>query len=235
MYNKTKIMTVAALAGAVIVAAGCGTTVVSSPSQTAPNPASSSQTASPSESAQASRTPGPRPVSYSGVGSKVLKISKGSDPMAVKITHVGSSNFAVTNLSSDGQEIDLLVNTIGNYSGTRLIDALNEQQTAAFKIEADGNWRVTLEPLSMLPVWHGTGTWTGRGDNIVLIGSGSFAGLDSVKITNSGQGNFVVTAYGDTVDLLVNEIGNYSGEQLMPDGTVLLEIQSDGTWTLHKA
>jgi hypothetical protein len=43
-----------------------------------------------------------------------------------------------------------------------------------------------------------------------------------------------VWAYGDTQELLVNEIGKYSGEQLMPVGTVLLEIQSDGTWSLHK-
>ena len=164
----------------------------------------------------------------------MLRISKGTEPMAVTIKHVGSSNFAVWNLDSSGQEINLLVNTIGNYRGTRLIDAMEGEQTAALKIEADGSWRVTLKPLTLVPVWDGTGTWSGKGDNLVVIQSGAFAGLDSVKITNSGESNFVVTAYGETMDLLVNEIGNYSGELLMPAGTVLLEIQSDGTWTLHK-
>ncbi len=86
----------------------------------------------------------------------------------------------------------------------------------------------------MLRVWDGTGTWTGKGDDLVVIQSGAFSGLDSVKITNSGQSNFAVWAYGKTQDLLVNEIGNYSGEQLLPTETVLLEIQSDGTWSLHK-
>ena len=126
------------------------------------------------------------------------------------------------------------MNTIGSYTGTRLIDAMQGQQTAALKIEADGNWSVTLKSLTLLPVWDGTGTWTGKGDDLVVIKSGAFAGLDSVNITNSGESNFVVKAYGDNEDLLVNEIGNYSGEQLMPAGTVLLEIQSSGTWSLHK-
>lgn len=153
--------------------------------------------------------------------------------MAVTIKHVGSSNFAVWNLDSSGQEINLLVNTIGNYRGTRLIDAMEGEQTAALKIESDGSWRVTLKPFALVHVWDGTGTWTGKGDNLVVIQSGAFAGLDSVKITNSGESNFVVTAYGETMDLLVNEIGSYSGELLMPAGTVLFEIQSDGTWTLQ--
>ena len=155
--------------------------------------------------------------------------------MAVTITNDGSSNFAVWNLDSNGKQIDLLVNTIGSYSGTRLIDAIKGQQTAALNIESDGNWTVTLKPLALLRVWDGTGTWTGKGDDLLVIKSGAFAGLDSIKITNSGESNFVVTAYGDSKDLLVNEIGNYSGEQLMPAGTVLLEIQSDGNWSLHKA
>ena len=64
----------------------------------------------------------------------------------------------------------------------------------------------------MVRAWDCTGTWTGKGDDLVAIQSGAFAGLDSVKITNSGQSNFVVWAYEDTRDLLVNEIGNYSGE-----------------------
>ena len=164
----------------------------------------------------------------------MLKINKGSDPMAVTIKSGGSSNFVVWNLDSSGNKIDLLVNTIGSYSGTRLIDALQGQQTAALQIQADGNWSVTLKPLALLRVWDGTGSWTGKGDDLVVIQSGAFTGLDSVQITNSGQSNFVVWADGDTKNLLVNEIGNYSGEQLMPAGTVLLEIQSDGAWSLHK-
>lgn len=43
-------------------------------------------------------------------------------------------------------------------------------------------------------------------------------GLTMVKITYKGSSNFVVHAYGDYQELLVNEIGRYSGEVLLPDG-----------------
>lgn len=242
---------IAAAALAILgAAAGCGSGTTNgqkspAPSattapQTSPQPtqATASQTspsaAPPSETATPSASPSPTSVTYTGAGSKVLRISKSNEPMAVTITHTGTSNFVVTNLDASGQEINLLVNTIGDYHGTRLIDALEEEHTAALKIEADGTWTVTLKSLSLLPVWDGAGAWTGHGDNLLLLKPGSFTGLAVVKITNSGEGNFVVTAYGENVDLLVNEIGNYSGEQQVPSGTVLLEVESDGTWTLRK-
>ncbi len=34
------------------------------------------------------------------------------------------------------------------------------------------------------------------------------------------------------IDLHVNEIGKYRGETLIPDGTVLLEVNADGAWTV---
>ena len=51
--------------------------------------------------------------------------------------------------------------------------------------------------------------------------------------THGGKGNFSVWAFttdGDA-DLLVNDIGRYEGEVLLPDGTALLEIGADGAWT----
>ena len=56
--------------------------------------------------------------------------------------------------------------------------------------------------------------------------------------TISGHGsssNFVVESLDSSlqeVDLLVNEIGNYSGEVVLGAGPELIQIQSDGPWTL---
>jgi hypothetical protein len=35
----------------------------------------------------------------------------------------------------------------------------------------------------------------------------------------------------DDRSLLVNEIGKYKGEVLLPDGTVLVTFEADGAWT----
>lgn len=56
--------------------------------------------------------------------------------------------------------------------------------------------------------------------------------LTTATITHRGDANFVVWAYGSGRDLLVNEIGRYDEESLVPDGTFLFEIKADGACTM---
>lgn len=179
--------------------------------------------------------PKPKALTYSGRGSKLLKISKGADPMIVTITGRGSSNFAVLSLDSSGAEMDLLVNEIGSYTGTKLIDAVEGEQTAALKITGTGfTWTVVLKPLSMGRVWTGSGTLGGRGDEVVIMPSEPFGGLDAARITHTGKSNFAVYAFAENRELLINEIGRYSGEVQVPSGTSILTFDADGPWTIVK-
>ncbi|MBD9699173.1 hypothetical protein IGS67_06665 [Flavimobilis sp. GY10621] len=86
-----------------------------------------------------------------------------------------------------------------------------------------------------------TTTYTGYGDDIITLDSSRKAVV--VTAQHSGSSNFVVRArtadfgYGD---LLVNEIGRYSGTTatgLSPydDETGILEIDADGAWTITVA
>lgn len=75
---------------------------------------------------------------------------------------------------------------------------------------------------------------TGEGDSVVLLTGGSFG---ATTIRNQGGSNFAVIAYsefGDYLDLLVNEIGNYEGEVLLPaDDPMLLVIHAvGGSWSM---
>jgi hypothetical protein len=54
----------------------------------------------------------------------------------------------------------------------------------------------------------------------------------SLSITHDGGSNFVVRAWTDRRDLLVNEIGPYDGTVRSPTGTVVFEVNADGAWTL---
>ncbi len=56
-------------------------------------------------------------------------------------------------------------------------------------------------------------------------------GFATLKLTHRGDGNFAIWAYGSDTDLLVNEIGRYTGEVLLGDA-VVLEITADGPWTM---
>lgn len=44
----------------------------------------------------------------------------------------------------------------------------------------------------------------------------------------------MVYGYGDTEELLVNEIGHYSGEVQVSGGTVAFAIQAIGKWSIRK-
>jgi hypothetical protein len=182
----------------------------------------------------AAKSEGNRLAAAAGRGAKILKIAKSEEPRLVSVTHRGSANFVVYSVDASGHEIDLLVNAIGGYSGTHLVDAEEGETTAAFKIDADGSWTVIVKPLTSVRRWGGAATLTGRGDDVVALGQGSFAGLDTARFTYSGTANFIVSALGDTEELLINEIGKYSGEHLVPDGTVLLVFTAEGTWTVRK-
>lgn len=229
----------------VAVAASTTTTAPTTASVTTDEPTPKPTTADPTTAEPADPTtaepvettapppPPAAPKKYVGRGSKVVRIKPTEEVGLVTLTHRGTSNFAVWAVGSDGGDGDLLVNDIGGYKGTRIYNAEEGSKTAAFRIEADGAWTMTLRPLSSARQWSGANT-SGKGDDVLLLGTPT-SGLETLTATHKGQANFVVTAYGDTRDLLVNEIGRYSGEVLLPDGTLVLVLEADGSWTLRRS
>jgi len=138
----------------------------------------------------------------------------------------------VESLAADGSLNDLLVNTIGAYSGTVLFDQNAGAHSVAFRITSSVHWSVKIEPTTAARTWGGTGTLSGKGDDVVII-SPAAAGLTTITSTHNGAANFVVTSYNSSgSNLLVNEIGHYTGQTTLPDGSFLLSITADGAWTI---
>lgn len=147
------------------------------------------------------------------------------------MTHNGAANFAVWSIDASGGQNDLLANVIGPYSGTVLFDEGSGVHSVAFDVDADGAWTIVIKPISAARVWDGLANLTGRGDDVVIVNPPS-SGLTVTTIAHQGEANFAVWAYGGSgTDLLVNEIGAYSGDSLLADGTFLLEINADGSWS----
>jgi hypothetical protein len=144
---------------------------------------------------------------------------------------VGAANFAVWALGESGEKQALLVNTIGNYTGTVLFDQKTGEHSVAMDVEADGAWTIEIKPVTAAFKWDGKKALVGAGDDVAILNPAS-SGLKSATITHQGDGNFAVWAYGPSTDLLVNTIGPGSEETLMPDGTFLLQISADGPWTI---
>jgi hypothetical protein len=206
------------------------------PSATETPAVESEEAATPVVTASAIPTPDPEPafaaIELSGSGNSVPRFEIPEDTVAIaEITHSGGANFVVWTLDDSGAQTDLLVNTIGAYSGTLLFDEQLGSHSVAFDVEADGAWTIVVRPVTEAFSWDGAETLSGTGDDVAILEPPS-SGLKSVDLTHQGDANFAIWAYGSTTDLLVNEVGQYSGEVLLPDGTFLLEITANGAWTI---
>lgn len=171
------------------------------------------------------------PQSFSGTGSEVVILEPfGEDVFFATVTHSGSSNIALWSVDENGQDIDLLVNDIGNYAGQVAFNF--REDPAAIRVEADGEWTIELVHLSEAPRWDGEAPYEAKGDSIVIV-DGVADGLTPVALTHDGESNFAIWAWGEShPDLIVNDIGAYDGTTLLPDGSLVLQVNADGTWTI---
>lgn len=151
-----------------------------------------------------------------------------------------SGNFIVTPYRLDGEKIISMVNRIGPYDGWQVAPDLG-----ALEIVSDSSWTVTVYEWSIermiergLILFNGE-SFSGSGDSVVLLGpnsdeGGHTNGLVRMKVNNTGPGNFVVRwiVFGESVDILINEIGDYEGTVPIRDMASLVIVESEGDWTL---
>jgi hypothetical protein len=186
-------------------------------------------------------TPTPEPtaafadIELSGTGDAVPRFEIPADSAAIaEISHSGTSNFAIFTIAEDGTQTDLLVNTIGNYSGTVLFDEQSGQHSVGFEVTADGQWTIVIQPVTAALTWDVESAVSGTGDDVVRIDP-PVSGLLTADVSHTGVSNFAIISYGGGPfgqDLLVNEIGAYDGEVIVADGTFLIEITADGDWSI---
>ena len=174
---------------------------------------------------------------FTGSSDKLIKL-KGlsSDRLHVAVmTYRGHSNFIVDTISSDGAEINNLSNAIGHYSGHVSIElgGLGDDAPVAIKVQAQGSWTISVVDLATMPKLK-TGTTSGKGAAVLIIPDGSLSGLSTFSFTHSGKENFIVDVYGaDSGGTnLVNEIGHFSGQEVVPNDAKVITIQADGAWTV---
>lgn len=166
-------------------------------------------------------------ATMTGTGDGVVDIPSPGIPCLMEIHNSGSSNFAVHTVDASGENVDLLINEIGQYDGV-VTDYTDYATPTMLSIHSSGNWSVTFRPMSsMQKLDNGAQLW---GDNVVYIDESS---LSKVSIVNNGESNFVVKAIGmDKSDLLVNEIGNYMGTVIWNQPQSFFIVHSSGQWTI---
>jgi hypothetical protein len=130
--------------------------------------------------------------------------------------------------STDGSS-DLLVNTVGAYSGRTLPGFLDWTSVRydSLEITADSAW--TLQLLDVSSARQVGSSFSGSGDDVVLVNApGNVA-----TMSHHGSGYFGVWSvdYNGDVNLLANTVGDFWGRvpALTP---ALMKIESEGNWQL---
>lgn len=160
--------------------------------------------------------------SFAGTGDDVKTVDLKGIPALVTFTCKACSGNTV--LETNGAEI-MLVNTVGGYTGSHLVDTSTGSATSEFAISADAAWTLKVEDVDAVPT--ATGKASGHGDKVIYWD----APTDKAAITNKGEGQFLVEGFGaDAPELPVDEDGTYSGTVQLTPGFV--QIKSEGDWTI---
>jgi hypothetical protein len=177
---------------------------------------------------------------FKGNGNDIVDVSSiGNDLQIVYVEATGSGNFFTDTLDASLDRISLLVNEIGNFSVIHIVNTAssygNFEYAKYLEVDSDHSWEFVFKPIASARNFDGSSISGFRSE---VIEAYTLNGSKKVlSISHSGSGNVFVEEYdcnGRNVGLLVNEIGNFSGNYVTKSNTCILEIQADGNWTINK-
>lgn len=165
---------------------------------------------------------------YSGTGDDVVTLTA---PVGVAILAFDCP--ACTRNVAVKSDDDLLVNTIGGYSGLRVL-GMRGSRTTRLEVTAVGAWTATVGGLDLAKTFNAGTQVTGSGDQVVVYRPSP----TTVRLTHAGERNFAVLVLpvgARYPDLVVNTVGAYDGAvrfDAAGSDAVLVEVTADGAWTM---
>lgn len=169
------------------------------------------------------------PIVLTGKGDDVATATLPSGVFIARIEYVGNSNFSVWTHVNGNK--DLTVNEIGSYKGTHVLWGGD----TTFEVGASGPWTIEIDKANPLP----TINVSGHGDTCPGYYSATANDSGVYEISHSGDSNFSVWMYTNMqTELLVNEIGEYSGKKLieLSEGEmVLFQVTANDDWSISRA
>jgi len=145
--------------------------------------------------------------------------------MVVNISHDGHASFIVS-ADQDGQA-ETLTSAVGAYTGQR---PLVVEGPVAFRVTADGNWTLKLQPV----LQGGTPNFSGSGDGVSGYFTPPAPGV--WNISHDGQSTFYVYAHCLGGSVLVEDRGGAVQDAPrveFPRGPCFWEVRADGAWSLQ--
>ncbi|MGW1000548.1 TerD family protein [Streptomyces sp. NPDC002520] len=215
---------------------------MSAPGPHAPGPSPAPAHApAPQDAAPYSFGPEFHPYTQRGRGNGVVSVDVPlpPGPVIVEAWHQGDGYFGMHTLTRRNKDDDLLYNsTLNDFRGRALV-LPPEGSPLRMRVEADNDWTVVVQPLSVLRRLGPGGPLRGYGPEVVAY-TGAAADLDvEFAGDEDGGGYFGLKSLEarylsrpDEYDLLVNDTDEFQQTVPLPDGPLLLLLEADGPWQL---
>jgi hypothetical protein len=173
---------------------------------------------------------------FTGKGDSILDVHFPEWGVIHIIGNSDSRYFSVESLSNSGETIDYIASSSEPYDGYRLID-LSTEKAARLKITAYGPWEITYFPsvYGFHPLIY-PGKYQGTGDDVLLlIPANPKTKPDTAIITGNSAGRyFSINAYNeDGQNYLASSSDPYEGTVIIPPGTIIIEVDAVGSWTIE--
>lgn len=169
-------------------------------------------------------------ATHHGSGNALIALPEGAEAGILTARHTGDGEFVMT-MRGPGLEMtgDQPVATSGDYQGTTVWGVHSTADAGYLQIFADGDWSVTIAPMSAARVMHSAGI--GVGDAVLLYDGD----IRALRATNDDTGAFAIRGY--TEDPLgtagiTTHTGPYTGTIHLGSSPALIVVTADGAWTV---
>jgi hypothetical protein len=144
----------------------------------------------------------------------------------VSLSHDGHSSFIVTAIQDQAAQTETLTSAIGPYTGQR---PLVVEGPVSFHVTADGNWTLTVQPMSS----GATPNFSGSGDAVSAYFNPPPP--STWTVSHDGQSSFFVQAHCLGGSIVVEDrsgVVQDTPQVAFPRGPCFWEVRADGAWSL---
>lgn len=166
-----------------------------------------------------------------GTGDRTIALPKGITSAIVFSSYTGGGRFTVSELSAGNAATKrVLVNATKRYAGTQAFGLVSvKARTTAIRVSGSGTWRITIKPIAAVPIMAVPVKSTG--DRVYL-----YSGPSAMwTVSSPGPTTFILNQISSSSypNLAVNESGSWAGPVALQPGPSVIEIHSNGAWTIH--
>ena len=172
-------------------------------------------------------------LTYTGYGDDVVALSDYGDYFYYEIEgNKEDRYFGVIAYDAQGNRMGSLVNTTIPYHGNVFE---NTMSAASLEVKAEGSWTIKVKSIYTATAALRGDTIKGNGDDVIVIYEDKGLPTTASIEGNKEDGYFGVICYdvmAKRLGSVVNTTEPYSGTVMLKNGVRVLEVLSEGAWTI---